>query len=55
MLDEGAAGGDVAAHEPVAAECAVTARLDYLALGDWHGTFRLNLDATCAMRPSWKR
>jgi len=30
------------ADNPVAADRAATARLDYLALGDWHGTFQIN-------------
>lgn len=30
------------AHNPVAADRADAARLDYLALGDWHGTLKVN-------------
>ena len=29
-------------HNPIAANRAETAKLDYLALGDWHGTLRIN-------------
>lgn len=37
ILQEGAD-----AANPIAAERATTARLDYLALGDWHGMFQVN-------------
>ena len=33
---------DSEAPNPIAADRAETAKLDYLALGDWHGTFKVN-------------
>lgn len=33
---------DSEVHNPIAADRAETAKLDYLALGDWHGTFKVN-------------
>ena len=33
---------DSEAPNPIAADRAKTAKLDYLALGDWHGTFKVN-------------
>ncbi len=39
---EGLLPGEAEATNPVAADCAARACLDYLALGDWHGTCRIS-------------
>ena len=39
---EGLLPGEAEATNPIAPERAVRARLDYLALGDWHGTYRVS-------------
>lgn len=39
---EGLLPGEAEATNPIAAHCATRARLDYLALGDWHGTYRIS-------------
>ncbi|AVR87033.1 metallophosphoesterase family protein [Thauera aromatica] len=42
---QGILAEDIDAANPIAADRAASARLDYLALGDWHGTRRI--DARC--------
>tara|TARA_A100001391_G_scaffold67203_3_gene42963 strand:- start:8501 stop:9625 length:1125 start_codon:yes stop_codon:yes gene_type:complete len=39
---QGVLAEDVDSPNPIAADRAATAQLDYLALGDWHGTKRIN-------------
>lgn len=43
------------ASNPIAADRAVTARLDYLALGDWHGTKEINARAWYSGTPEQER
>lgn len=52
---QGILAEDIDSANPIAADRAIRARLDYLALGDWHGTMQINARTWYAGTPEQDR